>query len=335
MRELAESTGGFVVTDTNEIALPMKRVMEDIRSHYEIAYTPSATNYNGHFRKIEVKIARSHLEVRTRKGYFALPDLNGRPLQPFEANAIAAMNAHGSEDAFPYRVAVMKFRPRQYLVEHEVAFEVPVSGLRATADPKTGRSRIKAALVGLIRDAKGEVVGKISRELVRDIADSTTTSAANDRILYAEPIELPGGHYELDAAVTDEQSGKTAVKRLAFYVDSGKEFGLSSLEVVRPDHFATGRTISTSAAVAVDPAHMLPVLSDSLASGSTVDLYFVLYPQQSGEIARKPLKLPEPEPDGSVPIMLKLSPTVGRCDILVTAQQGTLVSQSALSVKVE
>jgi VWFA-related protein len=41
---LAQATGGFAVTNTNEIAKPMQRIMEDIRTHYEISYTPSSDN---------------------------------------------------------------------------------------------------------------------------------------------------------------------------------------------------------------------------------------------------------------------------------------------------
>jgi VWFA-related protein len=351
LRELAESTGGFVVTDTNEIAAPMKRVMEDIRSHYEVAYTPTATNYDGHFRKIEVKIKRSHLEVHTRKGYFALPNLNGVPLQPYEAEALAAMDSNTVKERIPYQVAVMKFRPGHTGVEHQIAFEVPLSSFRPTHNPRTGVSQIRAALVALIRNGAGEVVGKVSRELVRDLP-SQVTSSASDRILYMEPVELPSGHYVIDTAVTDEDAGRTAVKRLAFFVDSSKDFGLSSLELVRPEHASSAVTSAADGTPAiVDPGRMLPVLSDTVESSKGANLYFVLYPAklQSGEeprvvlqvlqdgreIARKPLSLPRPEADGSVPMMLKLSPTRGQCDILVTAQQGALLAQSRLSVKVE
>ena len=43
MQELAESTGGFAVVNTNQIAEPMERVMEDIRTHYELSYAPKST----------------------------------------------------------------------------------------------------------------------------------------------------------------------------------------------------------------------------------------------------------------------------------------------------
>lgn len=87
----------LLVTNTNEIGLPMQRVMEDIRSHYELAYSPTSTTYDGHFRKIDVKISRPKVTLQTRKGYYAVPDLNGEPLQPYELLALNAMNAQVSD----------------------------------------------------------------------------------------------------------------------------------------------------------------------------------------------------------------------------------------------
>ena len=349
MRDLAESTGGFVVTDTNEIAVPMQRVMEDIRSHYEIAYTPTATNYDGHFRKIEVKVTRSHISApQYRKGYFALPDVNGQPLQPFEAVALTAINQRPAISPFPYQIAVMRFRPGREAVEHEVAFEVPLSAFHPASNPKTGKSSIKASVVALIRNAKGEVVGKIGRELTREVQPSQGAQLTKDRILYAEPVELPPGHYVIDAAVTDERSGQTSVKRVAFYVPQENDFGLSSLELVKEREnplpaSATGASDASSA--------VLPTLSESVSSGKPVELYFVLYPSKQDaannpkvvlqvlrdgkEIAREPLKLPQAAADGSVPVLLRIAPEPGQCDIFVTAQQGQLVAQSSLSVRVQ
>lgn len=347
MRELAESTGGFAVSDTNQIAAPMEHVMEDIRSHYELAYTPTATNYDGRFRTIEVKVKRPHVKVQSRKGYFALPDINGQPIQPYEAVALSAINSRAVTKDLPYDFKVMKFRPRPDGVQHEVAFEVPVSGLRAEANSKTGKARVKASLVALIHDSGGQIVGKVSREVFREYP-ANESQPSKDRILYAEPLNLPGGHYIIDTAVTDEQSGKTAIKRLSVFVDSGKDFGLSSLELMRQKDAPAGRAVLD--ATPVDSAAMLPILSDSVPSGRPVNLYFVVYPKEHSagdpkvvlqmlrdgrEIARKAVTLPHPDADGAVPVMLRLSPQPGQCDILVTAQQGQLVAQSSLSVKVE
>ena len=351
LRELAESTGGFAIANTNEIAGPMQRVMEDIRSHYELAYTPASSSYDGRFRKIEVKVRRNHVTIQSRKGYFALPDVNGKPLLPFEASALNAINRHASEPAVRYNVAILKFRPMQNRVEHQVAFEIPVSSLSASA-AHSGKSAVRASMFALIRNQSGEIVGKVGREITRNLSADDLSSKPQDkdkdeeRIVFAEPVDLPPGHYVMDTAVGDELSGKTAVKRVAFYVPTGEGFGLSSLELVRDRDDSPAQS---SVALAASENRTLPILSDSVSSTKPVYLYFVLYPAKvlsqpkvllqvlhdGREIARRTLNLPEAKPDGSVPVMLKLAPEQGNCVIVVTAQQDQLQAQSALSVNVQ
>jgi hypothetical protein len=347
MRELAESTGGFAVTSTNEIAAPMQRMMEDIRTHYELAYTPTSINYDGHFRKIEVKVSRPKVTVQTRKGYFALPELNGEPVQPYELVALNAINARPAPVEFPFRFALMKFRPAPQAVEYEVAFEVPLAGLKTVTNPKTGKNRVQASLVALIHNANGDIVGKVSRDLARE-ADAG--QSAGDRILYAEPVELPKGHYVVDTAVTDELAGKTTVKRVAVFVDPGKNLGMSSLQMVRQLE-PLGRPRNPLDPFEVEDKRVVPTLENSVGPRQPVNLYFVVYPAQAGggpdlkgtlqlfqagkEVARKSLDLSKPDADGSIPMLVRLSPNPGQCDVVVTAQQGGLVAQSTLSVKVE
>jgi VWFA-related protein len=350
MRELAESTGGFAVTNTNEISLPMQHMMEDIRTHYELAYSPTSTNYDGHFRKIEVKISRPKITLQTRKGYYAVPDLNGEPLQPFELLALNAMNAQPAPLEFPYQVSAMKFRPQENGVEYVMTFEIPLSGIKAIPDKKTGELHARAALVAFIHDSTGEIVRKVSRELVRKVPSADAAQLQSDRILYAEPVELPPGHYVIDTAVEDEQTGKTSAKRVSVFVDPGKNLSLSSVELVRRFEPLTGPRNPLSP-FELENGRVTPTLADSVAPGKPVSLYFVVYPakptdreppqvtlrllRDGREIARKPLDMTHREADGSIPMLVQVSPGPGQCDVLVTAKQGTSVAESSLSVKIE
>jgi VWFA-related protein len=350
MRELAEATGGFATANTNEIASPMQRIMEDIRTHYELAYTPTSTTYDGHFRKIEVKITRPKMTVQTRRGYYALPELNGEPLQTYEAVALNAINARPSPMEFPYQISLIKFRPGPELVDYELAFEVPLAGLKQVANPKNHNVRVQAGLVALIHDSAGQIIVKISRNLTREVTQANAALLQKDRILYAEGVELPPGHYMIETVVTDEQAEKTSVKRVSVFVDSGKKLGLSSVEVVSRVEPLNGPHNPTNP-FEVGEGRVVPTFVDSVASGKPVGLYFVVYPAKlestentrvilqmfhdGKEVARQPVTLPQPSADGSIPILLELSPDPGQCDIKVTAQQGTLIAQSMLAVKVE
>lgn len=350
LRELAEATGGFAVMNTNEIALPMQRVMEDIRNHYEVAYSPTALKYDGHFRTIEVKVKRQHVTVQTRKGYFAVPDVNGEPLQTFEMSALNAINSATEIPGFHYGVALVKFRPRPEAVQYDVVFEVPVSALSVVLNSKTGKARVQASLVALIRNPEGEIVGKVSRQLVREVPKADLPQLAKDRILYAELVELPAGHYSVDAAVTDEQTAKTSVKRVSVFVSPGDGLGLSSVELVRRMEPIAGARNPMNP-FELDNGRITPTLAESVAAGRAIDLYFVVYPMATDqsqppkvtlqmlhdgkEVARQAVALPAPDADGTMPVMLRLSPEPGHCDILVTAQQGTVVAQSSLSLSVE
>jgi VWFA-related protein len=348
MQELAESTGGFAVTNTNEIALPMQRVMEDIRTHYEVAYTPSAKNYDGHFRQIQVRITRPHVTVQTRSGYFAVPEINGEPLQPFEMTALHAINARPATEEFPYQTQLLRFRPKAAAVDYQVAFDIPVSSLQVVTNPKTGKGRIRVSLVAMIHRSDGEVVGKVSRDLVREVSKAELSQLGDDRILYAEPVELPGGHYLIDTAVTDELAEKTTVKRISVFVDPGKDFGVSSLELVRGVQPLPGPRDHQDP-FETDTGRIVPTLADSMPSGKPIDIYFVVYPttvsdveptitlqlyRDGREVGLKTLPSPPRQADGSMPVLLRINPDPGQCDMVVTAHQGPKTSEAMLSVKI-
>ena len=85
LRDLAESTGGFLIGDSNDLRQPLRRVNEEISSYYELSYNPDIENYDGSFRKLAVAANRKDLVIHSRTGYFALPpEARAAGLAPFE-----------------------------------------------------------------------------------------------------------------------------------------------------------------------------------------------------------------------------------------------------------
>ena len=68
---LAEETGGFAITNTNNSASKLQKIVDDNSSYYVLGYYPTNEKRDGRYRKIEVRLTRPGLIVHARKGYVA------------------------------------------------------------------------------------------------------------------------------------------------------------------------------------------------------------------------------------------------------------------------
>ena len=71
LRSLAENTDGLAVVETNDIDTGMKRIVDDLTSYYLLGYTSTNGKLDGRYRKISVRVRRSGVDVRARRGYRA------------------------------------------------------------------------------------------------------------------------------------------------------------------------------------------------------------------------------------------------------------------------
>jgi len=73
MDALAERTGGQAFYNTNDLGAALREAAGDARSAYRLGYQPSHEEWNGRFRRIEVRVRRPGVRLRHRSGYFAQP----------------------------------------------------------------------------------------------------------------------------------------------------------------------------------------------------------------------------------------------------------------------
>jgi VWFA-related protein len=72
LRELAENTDGRAIVNRNDIAVGMKQITRDASAYYLIGYNSSQAPTDGKFHDIKVRVKRPGVQVRARKGYWAL-----------------------------------------------------------------------------------------------------------------------------------------------------------------------------------------------------------------------------------------------------------------------
>jgi VWFA-related protein len=74
MKKLAEETGGRVIDVGNKfdkLKQAFDQISAELRSQYNVGYTPTNTKHDGSYRKIELKSKQGY-KVQARRGYYAL-----------------------------------------------------------------------------------------------------------------------------------------------------------------------------------------------------------------------------------------------------------------------
>jgi VWFA-related protein len=69
LRGIAEETGGYSTADTNDFEHGITQIYRENASYYVLGFVSSNRNADGKFRRIEVRVRRPGLQVRTRTGY--------------------------------------------------------------------------------------------------------------------------------------------------------------------------------------------------------------------------------------------------------------------------
>ena len=167
MRSIAEDTGGRPYFNTNAIGEAVRRAIDDSRSSYVLGYYPARTDLDGKFREITVKVNRSGLDVRHRKGYLALPAagaakdraevLEGVVRNPLEATGIGLTAQIDRADGQAPNEAnlVIQVDPASLTwVQKDAMREGAIDVLIAQSAPDGQTYKIKETMVSLSADAE-------------------------------------------------------------------------------------------------------------------------------------------------------------------------------------
>ncbi len=210
--QLAQDTGGLLFENTNNLRQGFERIEDDLHNYYLLGYSPANDVYDGRFRKIEVKVKRSGLTVASRKGYFAVRDPGGAPVNAWEAPALGALEQKPLPNAFPVRAGALRFpeRDRPGLVPVVVEFKTEALTFQPSADGKTYTSDF--AVIVRFLDKDNQVTRKVSQHYeVNGPITGIDSAKQGDVIFYREP-ELPAGVYTMETVVFDLPSGKSSVR---------------------------------------------------------------------------------------------------------------------------
>jgi len=348
IRELAERTGGFLIANTNNTDKLLAHVMEEVDTHYEIAYAPASERDDGRFRKIEVKLTRPDLQVETRSGYYAVPETGEGPVTPEEMVGLKALDTEPRPHAFEFLLRAYRFRAAGGTAQYAIAFEMPLSYLTAAAPDAGNKRRLHASLLALVKDAQGQIVDRISKDVSSEVAGDRLAAVQAELMTFEHAVNLPQGHYTVEAAVMDQEGNRASTG--AVEIDNREQpgIGISDISLVRR------LTDLDRPADAGDPfesagKRVLPSVRNDVLAGMQPSFYFVVYPEPGNaakpEVRVQLLKngrtlatstpaLPPPDASGAIAMVTAESGDPGSYEVRVTAAQagGSVERRLAYSV---
>lgn len=330
LANLAESTGGWLIANTNDFKGPLHRVEEDVQSYYEIAYAPDIKNYDGSFHTISVKTDSNDLRVQSRSGYFAIPSsvAASSNLMPYEVPLLTALASPQLPHEFDFDSTTMHFLGQQNEPVSVLVIDVPLSNL--SYQPK-GKDQFEGRLsyVALLKDEKGEILKKFRNEIPLSVPNAKMQAFKSSHFIYTQDFDVPPGHYTVDTAVLDSENGNRISARSSPLVvpNPPAGLGLSSVSFVRNMN-EKGASTSANDPLLVGGKVVSPALRPIVpkAQGAGLPFYLVAYPDKNVPTAPKLIM----EFSKSGQVLGQASPDIGQPDKQGRIQYVGTVPASAL-----
>jgi VWFA-related protein len=215
LRVIADETGGFAAVNRNDLAEAFTRIVKENSTYYVLGYYPSNERRDGRFRRLEVRVKRPGLQVRSRRGYVAP---RGRAPAPAPAvtaadggavspAATTALNSPIPTSGIPLTMFAAAYKGTAPNASVALAMEMRVEDLRFEERNGTFNDRIEVVFSSV--DQAGTVRPGSRHVLTLELRPETFAVAKQRGLRIVSEMTLPPGRYQLRAAAADqsERSG--------------------------------------------------------------------------------------------------------------------------------
>jgi VWFA-related protein len=205
MTDIARETGGRAFYGTNDLRGAMAHSMEQGSNYYTIAYTPTNHNWNGRYRKIEVKSATLGTQLTYRRGYYAFPE---REMATSGAAAAMTGAMQPSVPEFTGLLLRVQVLPPDALHKNvQIDYAVDAHDLNFT----DGADKRKHAAIEFVATAWDKDLKQVGR--AADGMDATIRQDRYEQIMktglpFHQELELKPGIYNVRLGVLDRGSRK-------------------------------------------------------------------------------------------------------------------------------
>jgi VWFA-related protein len=206
LRSVSEQTGGLAIVNTNSFPTGFGNIVKDNSTYYLLGYN-SDPKYDGKFHEITVRLKRQGLQVRARKGYYALkanPATTGGPAPDVLHDLLASpMPMSG----LTMRVSSDVFKGTGTSGLVQVAVEIDGEELQFTEEGGTARNTVEMSYIAFDPSGTSETGG--TKTLEFSLRPENREAVAEHGLRFATEIALPPGRYQIRLAAKEAVGGRS------------------------------------------------------------------------------------------------------------------------------
>jgi VWFA-related protein len=279
---IADVTGGFAVTNTNNLPDAFERLVRENSAYYTLGFISEGVRQDGRFVRLDVRVKRPGLVARSRTGYVSPLGRDRRP-EPVESDTRFAVVADAiaspvATTGVGMRVFAAPFRSQGDKSSIAVVVEIDPKTLGFTTKDGVLTSALEVSY--LATDAKGKVLpGRRHSATLTFKADAMEKAFAEGVRVLSE-FELPDGRYQLRVAAGSPTNAGSVIYDLDV-----PDFGKGPLAM-------SGLALTSAAASKVTTIRPREALADALpappvalrefALGDTLMLFAEVYDNAGG-----------------------------------------------------
>jgi hypothetical protein len=203
LAEIAASTGGIFIHNTNDLAGGFKRLASAPEFVYVLGFTPTNLKSDGKFHSLKIVLKDPKgLTLQARRGYYAPKREAGEAEQARQDIEDAVFSREVMKD-FPVELHTQFFKPSENEARLSVLARVDVKRLKFRLE--AGRYRDSLKVVTALFDTGGNYISASEKVVDFRLLEGTLEKRLNNGLTIKTSFDVKAGSYLLRLVVRDSE----------------------------------------------------------------------------------------------------------------------------------
>ncbi len=203
-REFADMTGGRAYFNTNDLVRAFHDAVDDSASYYMLGFYLAPDDRKPGWRKLQVKVKPPHAQVRSRSGFYVMPEDKDKA-KSRQSDIALALTSPLDFTSVPLLARWTATTPNGD--KKGAAFEL-ILPANAALVVESDQNHMSIDFEAAAREPTGKIVASHGRTVEAHLKPESLQQIRSSGITYKGALDLPPGQYTVRFVVRDNLSGR-------------------------------------------------------------------------------------------------------------------------------